>query len=299
GQPPARPRASPPAMPGRTPPRAAAPARTAPRTWSMREEDGVAIAPHADIEAQRAVLRFGDEGRAALLVETRPHRVGRVRLGLVRKVDARELVLEQPAGEHEHVEPGRFAGQRLRLGDHEREPALRIGAASPPAPPRRIPELDPSVVCVGPVPCGEHSDQAHRGGIAWIRELVLRVAGQADRVERPDGLRRRPRQRHASSSGVVPAPPRPRAMSHWYPSAHSGCVVSRSKRATSNARAFGSRTDVAIGSYSISGSPGKYIWVTSLCVNWRPKHPQWMCCGRHAFSWLPHGYEPGLIVTKR
>ena len=46
-----------------------------------------------------------------------------------------------------------------------------------------------------------------------------------------------------------------------------------------------------------SGSPGKYIWVTSRSVNARPKTEKWMCDGRHAFSWLPHGYAPGLTVT--
>jgi hypothetical protein len=53
-----------------------------------------------------------------------------------------------------------------------------------------------------------------------------------------------------------------------------------------------------IGSYSISGSPGKYICVTSRCENARPKTEKWMCAGRQAFGWLRHGYEPGLIVVK-
>jgi hypothetical protein len=72
-----------------------------------------------------------------------------------------------------------------------------------------------------------------------------------------------------------------------------------SNRATSCARERGSRTELKIGSYAKSGSPGKYICVTSRCTNRRPKTEKWMCAGRHAFSWLPHGYEPGLIVTKR
>ena len=54
-------------------------------------------------------------------------------------------------------------------------------------------------------------------------------------------------------------------------------------------RAFGSRTELKIGSYENSGSPGKYIWVTRRWVNARPNTEKWMCCGRHAFWWLPHG----------
>ena len=30
-----------------------------------------------------------------------------------------------------------------------------------------------------------------------------------------------------------------------------------------------------------------------------PKRLKWMCAGRHAFSWFPHGYAPGLTVTNR
>ena len=87
--------------------------------------------------------------------------------------------------------------------------------------------------------------------------------------------------------------------SHWYPSAHSGSVVGRSKRAIIRSRACGSRTDWKIGSYSNSGSPGKYIWVTSRVANAVPNREKWMWAGRQAFSWLPHGYAPGLIVMNR
>ena len=69
------------------------------------------------------------------------------------------------------------------------------------------------------------------------------------------------------------------------------------KRATRRSRAFGSRTDWKIGSNANSGSPGKYIWVTSRWWNCSPSRLKWMWAGRHAFGWLPHGYGPGLIVT--
>ena len=59
------------------------------------------------------------------------------------------------------------------------------------------------------------------------------------------------------------------------------------------------RTELKIGSNSNSGSPGKYIWVTSRSVNARPKTEKWMWFGRQAFGWFGHGYAPGLIVMKR
>ena len=71
------------------------------------------------------------------------------------------------------------------------------------------------------------------------------------------------------------------------------------ERQISRSRAFGSRIELKIGSNGNSGSPGKYICVTSRSVNARPKSEKWMCAGRHAFGWFRHGYAPGLIVTKR
>ena len=64
-------------------------------------------------------------------------------------------------------------------------------------------------------------------------------------------------------------------------------------------RAAGSRTELKIGSWAKSGSPGKYIWVTSRWVNARPNSEKWMCAGRQALGWLRHGYAPGLMVTNR
>ena len=62
-------------------------------------------------------------------------------------------------------------------------------------------------------------------------------------------------------------------------------------------RSFSSRTELKIGSWKNSGSSGKYICVTSRCVNARPNSEKWMCAGRQAFGWLPHGYAPGFTVT--
>jgi hypothetical protein len=66
-------------------------------------------------------------------------------------------------------------------------------------------------------------------------------------------------------------------------------VVSQSKPEIIRSRAFGSRTELKIGSSEKSGSPGKYICVTRRCVNARPNSEKWMCRGRQAFGWLPHG----------
>ena len=78
-------------------------------------------------------------------------------------------------------------------------------------------------------------------------------------------------------------------MSNRKPSAHSGVVVSQSSALTMRMRAAGSRTDWKIGSESNSGSPGKYICVTSRSVNARPKTERWMCAGRQAFGWFRQG----------
>ncbi len=58
-------------------------------------------------------------------------------------------------------------------------------------------------------------------------------------------------------------------------------------------------TELKIGSWKNSGSSGKYIWVTSRWVNAQPNTEKWMCAGRQALGWLPHGYAPGLIVVNR
>jgi len=71
-------------------------------------------------------------------------------------------------------------------------------------------------------------------------------------------------------------------MSHSYPSAHSGCVMDRSNRQIMRCLAAASGTELKIGSWANSESPGKYICVTSRCVNAHPNSEKWMCAGRHA-----------------
>ena len=153
---------------------------------------------------------------ALRVAESRQDRVGRVRLRLVREVDPRQLVLEEPTGEDEHVEARRLAGPGVGLGDDEREATFRIRSAPPPAAADAVPELDHPVRDRSALPVDQLPDQLQRRRVVGASELVLRVAREADRVERSDRLRRRARQRHQSfSSGVVPEPPRPSTMSHW------------------------------------------------------------------------------------
>ena len=70
----------------------------------------------------------------------------------------------------------------------------------------------------------------------------------------------------------------------------SGSVVSRSKLGDHPlARPSGRGTELKIGSNGNSGSPGKYICVTSRWAKARPNSEKWMCAGRQALWWLPHG----------
>ena len=102
------------------------------------------------------------------------------------------------------------------------------------------------------------------------RDAVRRPArspapAEPDREERPDGLRRacaeasRLHRRRARAAAEDDVPRGSRA-----PTPAASCR-GRS-RATSSARACGSRTELKIGSYAKSGSPGKYICVTRRCV---------------------------------
>ena len=77
-------------------------------------------------------------------------------------------------------------------------------------------------------------------------------------------------------------------MSQAKPRAHSGTVRPRSNREISRSLAA-SGTELKIGSWKNSGSPGKNIWVTRRCAKARPNSEKWMCAGRQAFGWFCHG----------
>src|SRR5204863_5611613 len=119
-----------------------------------------------------------------------------------------------------------------------------------------LPDLDQGVDDGGAI--AVEDDAREPDGIVRRRrnELLHSFVRQADVEERPDRLRRGG-QRHHCSIGVDS---RPRStMSNSYASAHSGTVRERSKPHIIRSRAFASCTELKIGSWKKSGSPGKYI----------------------------------------
>ena len=63
-----------------------------------------------DVELVAVGAALGDERRARLLVEAREHRIGGVGLRLVGEVQARDDLVQQPAGEDGEVDVGRLRG---------------------------------------------------------------------------------------------------------------------------------------------------------------------------------------------
>ena len=95
-----------------------------------------------------------------------------------------------------------------------------------------------------------------------------------------------------SSNGVCSRPRR--TMSNRKASAHSGIVVVQVEARDRGARGprIGDRVEDRI--LRKSGSPGKYIWVTSRCGNASPNSEKWMCAGRQALRWLLPRVGAGL-----
>ncbi len=167
----------------------------------------------ADVEAQAAVLGDRDERLALLGREPREHGVGRVRLRLVREVDARDGPLEQPAGEDTDLDVRRLQPPvRPRhapgLDGDELEPAvvLRPGAAEAE---EAVLERD-VVTVVGRVPVAAGGvrlpDLDHAVGHAVAR-AVGQPAADADRarVVRVDERRRDQLFAGGRSAGTGPA----------------------------------------------------------------------------------------------
>src|SRR4051794_26555589 len=111
-------------------------------------------------------------------------------------------MLQQSAREHVCLD---VCGVRR---DDEREAALDVRSAAAPTPARRDEDLDHAVYHRLVPAVEQATDEAD----TVCGELVLRPPAEADREERPDGLRRGARERH-DSTGVA-LPPRPRTMSH-------------------------------------------------------------------------------------
>src|SRR5688572_27991365 len=70
------------------------------RSPSEPEEGGLMVALEVDVEAVAAVLRGGDQRRAAIGIEAREERVGVVGALLVGEVAPRRDAVQQPAREH-------------------------------------------------------------------------------------------------------------------------------------------------------------------------------------------------------
>src|SRR5919108_544652 len=216
------------------------------------EEDGLSLALEPDVESVAIV---------GALWQERLTPVGRhaLRHGGLVEADPRSQMTQQPAREQ-------MNGQ-VRRPRHDHPPAAVVvrGAARErgrlrrPGLDQRIADrLSRTVV-----------DDARDADAATIRHRAL-VPRETEREERPDRLRRR--RGHRPSIGVAST-----TMSNSYASAQLSCEASRRNRLTISSRSFGSRTELKIGSCGNSGSPGKYICVTSRSSNKRPITEKWMC----------------------
>ena len=209
-------------------------------------------------------LRHRDQRRPALRVDRREHRVGGVRLGLVREVHrASRTGLSRPRANTHDLEVRRLRRPPAGLARHEAEAPAVVGAAAARTPPVRLPDLDQRVGhrlarAVEHRPA-TRTAPARRAGRARSR----RAAQSPMRRNGPtvcDGVARAslvaPR---AASSGR-----RARCRTGSRAPAPASSSPGRSAQ-TIRSRACGSRTELKIGSYGKSGSPGKYICVTSRC----------------------------------
>src|SRR6478609_9586948 len=266
-----------------TPPRA----RTPLNTSSDAEEDGLTLALYADIEPVAVLAGFDDDRCAPLLGHRVEHRIAAV--VLVCEVDPGHATVEHATCEHVHVDMwGLPVAEPPGLDGEDLVRALRVGrAAAEAAEPRSelpvgvgLPGLDHAVgdrfarAVEQAAVDADATFCALRGDVRAVRP------GQADRQVRADGLR----GRGHGSIGVWR-----NTMSQRKASAQDSSVASWSYALIIRRAARSSRTELKIGSWKNSGSSGKYICVTSRCVNACPNRLKWMCAGRQAFGWLPHG----------
>src|SRR5256714_8422626 len=249
-----------------------APRASTPSKSSEREEDGLMRTLQVDVERVPVAAAGRDERAAPGRVDTRQHGIVRV----VAEVDPGDHPVEQSPGEDRKVHSG--------LSYAQRPPPGLVGRGRPDPRRIRLPRLDDRVRYRFPGAVEHPAAQPHVA-------RAVRQGRHPDREERADRLRWRAHD--GSSKGVARS-----TMSHRYASAHSGTLFGRSNVATRRYRA-NAGTDPKMTSCPSSGSPGKYIWVTSRCTNARPKREKWMCAGRHAFRLLRQGYAPGRMVTNR
>ena len=209
-----------------------------------------------------------------------------VRLLLVGEVHPRQHRLQQAAGEHQHSRCGAWPSTRPGLHvTNEKRPS----SSQPERPHPKSAAIAP--VLVG-LPDLDHRvrhrlaravEHAPADRTTPVRATSSFAAASQSPIEKNGPTVCDGRRAASVSIGVVGRPAEDDV--ELGSRAPTPARSSRGRSAqTSRSRAFGSRTDWKIGSYSNSGSPGKYICVTSRCVNARPKSEKWMCAGRHAFG---------------
>ena len=181
------------------------------------------------------------------------------------------------SGSHDEAEaPSASVPQRAQRPPAGSQSSISPSAIGSPLPSSSRPDR-PRVVPPGELVLGRggrarSSSRADRSATAWSAASFQRRRTRAPRQDDVPAVRERP-LRLASRRG-------------------------RTARSAARARA-GRGPPGRSGRTRTAGRPGKYICVTSRCVN-VGRRPRSGCApGRQAFSWLPHGYAPGLIVTKR
>ena len=151
-------------------------------------------------------------------------------------------------------------------------------------PPRRVrlPDLDHAVGHGIAVPVHELPPDPDRPRIVVRDERRPHLlVEEADGEVRPDRLRRRQPERlsHRAAPRAASPPGRRRRCRSGSREPTSGSVRSSSKSQIRRSRACSSGIELKIGSNGKSGSPGKYICVTSRSGKARPKTEMWMCAG--------------------
>src|SRR5579872_7208258 len=260
--------------------------RLGPNRRSDGNEDGLVWSLEMDVEMQSGGGFARDESVPSRLLDMGQKGIARQCVRVGRKVDARSELSQEPAREDEQVEMRRVdaftVGHRGGPADREVESALLVGPA-----PRELLTLEHLENRVGHGGTGAVEDLAfdsQRAGRARRHRFGVTGERHGEAEEGSHGLGRR--RNHQPSAGVAS---RPRStMSHRKPRAHSGTVVSRSKRDIKRSRPRWSGIELRIGSSGMRGSPGKYICVTSRLESQGPNTEKWMCAGRHALAWFFH-----------
>ena len=182
------------------------------------------------------------------------------------------------------------AGNRRGLAHREAELAGGVGrrAAEGAVSPVGLPTARPARPSTGaPAPSSTRPASSSAPGLAGLDAAARRRRGTARR-----GRTARSSARESLAS-FTRAHPRRRVA----PAQHDveavaerpvGAVSARSNAAISRSRAR-SGTARKIGSSSSSGSPGKYICVTSRVANAGPNTEKCRCAGRHALAWFCQG----------